>query len=229
MQFFSNLAKSPVETLDTWQKTRYPWAIMAATMAGLVLVAHFVFQEWLYMAPCEQCVYIRYGNLVMALGGLIALINPRILALRLAAYAVSFYGLIYTMICSWKLMAIHDAVHSDDPAATFGIQGCSAEAHYPFDLPLAQWAPGWFQQTGDCGYDSPMPPEGVDLSGLRGFLVDLYQSYDGWYLIPQWHFMDMAECCMLACVIAGAVLLAMFASSIATQMMHKSTLIRKPV
>mgnify|MGYP003363906313 CR=1 FL=1 len=109
MQFFSNLAKSPVETLDTWQKTRYPWAIMAATMAGLVLVAHFVFQEWLYMAPCEQCVYIRYGNLVMALGGLIALINPRILALRLAAYAVSFYGLIYTMICSWKLMAIHDA------------------------------------------------------------------------------------------------------------------------
>lgn len=49
MQFFSNLAKSPVETLDTWQKTRYPWAIMAATMAGLVLVAHFVFQEWLYM------------------------------------------------------------------------------------------------------------------------------------------------------------------------------------
>ena len=104
MQFFSNLAKSPVETLDTWQKTRYPWAIMAATMAGLVLVAHFVFQEWLYMAPCEQCVYIRYGNLVMALGGLIALINPRILALRLAAYAVSFYGLIYTMICSWKLM-----------------------------------------------------------------------------------------------------------------------------
>ena len=168
MQFFSNLAKSPVETLDTWQKTRYPWAIMAATMAGLVLVAHFVFQEWLYMAPCEQCVYIRYGNLVMALGGLIALINPRILALRLAAYAVSFYGLIYTMICSWKLMAIHDAVHSDDPAATFGIQGCSAEAHYPFDLPLAQWAPGWFQQTGDCGYDSPIPPEGVDLSGLRG-------------------------------------------------------------
>ena len=181
------------------------------------------------MAPCEQCVYIRYGNLVMALGGLIALINPRILALRLAAYAVSFYGLIYTMICSWKLMAIHEAVHSDDPAATFGIQGCSAEAHYPFDLPLAQWAPGWFQQTGDCGYDSPMPPEGVDLSGLRGFLVDLYQSYDGWYLIPQWHFMDMAECCMLACVIAGAVLLAMFASSIAAQMMHKSTLIRKPV
>ena len=191
MQFFSNLAKSPVETLDTWQKTRYPWAIMAATMAGLVLVAHFVFQEWLYMAPCEQCGYIRDGNLVRALGGLIALINPRILA--------------------------------------FGIQGCSAEAHYPFDLPLAQWAPGWFQQTGDCGYDSPMPPEGVDLSGLRGFLVDLYQSYDGWYLIPQWHFMDMAECCMLACVIAAAVLLAMFASSIAAQMMHKSTLIRKPV
>ena len=137
MQFFSNLAKSPVETLDTWQKTRYPWAIMAATMAGLVLVAHFVFQEWLYMAPCEQCVYIRYGNLVMALGGLIALINPRILALRLAAYAVSFYGLIYTMICSWKLMAIHDAVHSDDPAATFGIQGCSAEALNVFtDLEL---------------------------------------------------------------------------------------------
>lgn len=28
------------------------------------------------MKPCEQCVYIRFDMLVMAIGGMIALINP---------------------------------------------------------------------------------------------------------------------------------------------------------
>jgi disulfide bond formation protein DsbB len=176
MQFFSNLRADPVRTLADWQDTRTPWAIMAVVMIGLVLIAHYVFQEWLHMAPCEQCVYIRYGNLVMALGGLIALINPKNLWVKICAYAVSIYGLIFTVICSVKLIKIHDAVHSNDPSAMFGIQGCSTDARYPFNLPLADWAPGWFKPTGDCGYDSPMPAEGTDLSSLQQFLVNLYQK-----------------------------------------------------
>lgn len=39
MDFFKKLKGSPIRTLYDWQNTRWPWAIMAVTMIGLVLVA----------------------------------------------------------------------------------------------------------------------------------------------------------------------------------------------
>ncbi len=198
--FFRDLKRDPASTLANWQETRAPWAWIGVAMLALVLIAHYVFQDWLFMAPCEQCVYIRYGNLVMALGALIAMINPNALWAKVAGYIITIYGLIYTYICSWKLMAIHDAIHSDDPMAMFGLQGCSMDPVFPFGLPLDRWAPAWFKPTGDCGYDAPMPPDGVDLSAMQQWLVDLWS--EGWYLFPQWKLMDMAECCFLACLVA---------------------------
>ena len=128
---------------------------------------------------------------------------------KIVGYVVSLYGLIYTIMCSWKLIGIHDAVHSDDPMAMFGMQGCSTEPHFPFGLPLEKWAPAWFQPTGDCGYDAPVVPDGAVLSDLQRWFIELYQSSDGWYLIPQWKFMDMASCCLLACIVAAIFLAAM--------------------
>lgn len=93
--------------------------------------------------------------------------------------------------------------------AMFGMQGCSTEPHFPFGLPLEKWAPAWFQPTGDCGYDAPVVPDGAVLSDLQRWFIELYQSSDGWYLIPQWKFMDMASCCLLACVVAAIFLAAM--------------------
>ena len=28
--------------------------------------------------------------------------------------------------------------------------------------------------------------------------VEMYQQSEGWYLLPPWHFMNMAQACMLA-------------------------------
>ena len=209
MSFFKNLGRDPLNTLADWQNTRYPWGIIAFAMIAMVLLAHYVFQNWLHMLPCEQCVYIRYGNLVIALGCIIAMINPKLLLTKLVGYVVSIYGVVYTLMCSWKLMKIHHAVHSDDLDAMFGMQGCSLEPKYPFGLHLEKWAPDWFQPTGDCGYDAPVVPDGVQLSGLQEWFINLYQSSDGWYLIPQWKFMDMASCCFLACVVVAIFLVAM--------------------
>ena len=135
-KFFSGLASDPVRTLADWQDSRWPWGIIAFAMVAMVLLAHYVFQDWMHMLPCEQCVYIRYGNLVMALGCVIAMINPKALWAKIAGYVITIYGLVYTIMCSWKLIGIHDAVHSDDPMAMFGMQGCSTEPHFPFGLPL---------------------------------------------------------------------------------------------
>ena len=140
-KFFSGLKTDPVNTLADWQDSRWPWGIIAFAMIAMVLLAHYVFQDWMHMLPCEQCVYIRYGNLVMALGCIIAMINPKALWAKVVGYVISLYGLVYTIMCSWKLIGIHDAVHSDDPMAMFGMQGCSTEPHFPFGLPLEKWAP----------------------------------------------------------------------------------------
>lgn len=205
--FCSSFKKDPMGTLAAWQDTREPWLLFAFTSILLVLLAHYLFQNWLHMLPCEQCVYIRYGNIVMAIGAFIVAIKPKVIWSKIVGIGIFLYGLIYTMMCSWKLMGIHDAVHSDDPLAMFGMQGCSTEPTYHFGLPLDKWWSDWFKQTGDCGYDAPVVPAGTELGDFQRWLIEVYQASDGWYLFPQWKFMDMAECCMLACV-CYAILLA---------------------
>lgn len=150
-KFFSGLKTDPINTLADWQDSRWPWGIIAFAMIAMVLLAHYVFQDWMHMLPCEQCVYIRYGNLVMALGCIIAMINPKALWAKVVGYVISLYGLVYTIMCSWKLIGIHDAVHSDDPMAMFGMQGCSTEPHFPFVCRLKSGLRPGSSPQGDCG------------------------------------------------------------------------------
>ncbi|MDU5054091.1 MAG: hypothetical protein E6234_04490 [Sutterella wadsworthensis] len=51
IRFFKNLAHDPLNTLADWQDTRWPWGIIAAAMIAMVLVAHYIFQEWFFMHP----------------------------------------------------------------------------------------------------------------------------------------------------------------------------------
>lgn len=187
-----------LSTVAHLEQTRWPWIVIAFLSCALVLVAHNVFQVWLYMKPCEQCVYIRYAFLVMALGCLFPIICPKSLVTRLIAYVMGIYGAIYGIMCSVKLSNIHQAIHGDDPDALFGMQGCSTEPHYPFGLPLEKWAPDWFLPTGDCGYDNSDVPLGTVLSPLQESIINMYNDAGGWYLIPPMKFMSMAQCCLLA-------------------------------
>lgn len=198
MKWTQRFKADPIGEVADWSDMRWPWLVIAALACALVLVAHNVFQVWLYMKPCEQCVYIRYGFLVIALGALICCINPKNMILKLVACVFGVYGSIYGLMCSIKLQKIHHAVHGDDMSAVFGMQGCSTEPHYPFGLPLEKWAPDWFLPTGDCGYDTAVVPDGVTLSAAQEFLINMYNSADSWYLIPAWRFMSMAQCCVLA-------------------------------
>ncbi|WP_148824074.1 protein-disulfide oxidoreductase DsbI [Campylobacter concisus] len=201
MSFFKKMAK--------FQDSRISWAILVFVSVALVVIAHSLFQNYAYMPPCEQCVYIRFAFLCMALGGVIAIINPKNLLFALAGYLFAFWGAVQGIMYSVKLAKIHDAVHGDDP---FGVQGCSTEPHYPFGLPLEKWAPDWFMPTGDCGYDSPMVPDGAVLSDLQKSIVDLYA--DGWYLVPSSKFMSMADCTLLGFGICFVVLALMLVSKL---------------
>ena len=201
MSFFKKMAK--------FQDSRISWAILVFVSVALVVIAHSLFQNYAYMPPCEQCVYIRFAFLCMALGGVIAIINPKNLLFALVGYVFAFWGAVQGIMYSVKLAKIHDAVHGDDP---FGVQGCSTEPHYPFGLPLEKWAPDWFMPTGDCGYDSPMVPDGAVLSDLQKSIVDLYT--DGWYLVPSSKFMSMADCTLLGFGVCFVVLALMLVSKL---------------
>ena len=201
MSFFKKMAK--------FQDSRISWAILVFVSVALVVIAHSLFQNYAYMPPCEQCVYIRFAFLCMALGGVIAIINPKNLLFALVGYVFAFWGAVQGIMYSVKLAKIHDAVHGDNP---FGVQGCSTEPHYPFGLPLEKWAPDWFMPTGDCGYDSPMVPDGAVLSDLQKNIVDLYA--DGWYLVPSSKFMSMADCTLLGFGICFVVLALMLVSKL---------------
>lgn len=202
---------SIIRKISSFQDSRFSWSLMIIVSVGLVIVAHSFFQNYLYMPPCEQCVYIRFAFLCMSLGGLIAVINPKNLVLAGIGYVFAFWGAIQGILYSVKLAKIHVAVHSDDP---FGVQGCSTEPNYPFGLPLEKWAPDWFLPTGDCGYDNPIVPDGVALNSIQNYFINLYQ--DGWYLIPSKHFMSMADCTLLGFGLCFVVLTIMLISKIIT-------------
>ena len=213
MQWTSRFQADPIGEIAHWSDMRWPWALIIFLSCALVVLAHNVFQVWLYMKPCEQCVYIRFGFLVIALGALITIINPKNLWLKLVGLVVGVYGCIYGLMCSLKLSSIHHAIHGDDMDAVFGIQGCSLEPHYPFGLPLEKWAPDWFLPTGDCGYDTAVVPDGTVLSDAQRFLIDMYNSADSWYLVPAWKFMLMAQCCLLAFSVALLMIVVLNSSS----------------
>jgi len=182
---------------------RLPWIVIAFLAFLSLLIAHGVFQKWLFMAPCEQCVLIRFAFLLTGLGAMLVAIAPTHLACHLPGLALSFYGLADALTRSLELSRVHTAMHSDSVDAIFGLQGCSGQVHYPFGLPLDRWFADWFAATGECGLDAPIIPAGVKLEGLQAALVNLYTAADGWYLIPSIKWLNMADCCAIfACLLA---------------------------
>lgn len=174
------------------------WLLTALCCGVLLMLAHRVFQHALFMKPCEHCVYIRFAFAVIGAGALIAAAAPRLAVFRLTGWLLGVAGSLYGLWRSLELRQIHRALRSDDPMAVFGLQGCSLEPAYPFNLPLHHWWPDWFLPTGDCGYDLPEVPADAVLAPWAQYLVDLYTAAGGWYLFPSLHFMNMAECCLLA-------------------------------
>lgn len=216
-QYLEELGSQPIATIASWQDHRFLWLLMAGMSLFMVILAHSVFQHWLFMKPCEQCVYIRFAFLTMVIGGLIAAINPRNAVLKIIGYVLAMYGSIKGVLWSLKLNKIHHAAHSDDP---FGVQGCSTEASFPFGLPLDRWSPDWFKPTGDCGFDNPIIPDGAILSSMQRWLVEFY--HDGWYLWPPTHFMNMAQCTVITFGVILLVLILCAAAWLAHNVRNKN-------
>ncbi len=175
-----------------FQNGRVLWFCLWMGTLVLVLIAHLFFQNYLFMPPCEQCVYVRFAFLCITLGSFLAFINPKSVILKGFAFVFIVYGSIKGILYSYKLNLIHEAIRSENP---FGFEGCSMTPSYPFGLPLHEWLPSLFLPTGDCGFDNPVIPSGESLNFIQQYFTNLYA--DGWYLFPSSHFINMAQVCLV--------------------------------
>lgn len=148
-----------------------------------LLLSHIFFQNYLFMRPCEQCVYVRFAFCILIFS-FIFLLFKRI---QFLGFSLAFFGIFYGLKASFKLMQIHSALLLNNPF----LASCSTYPSFAFNLPLDRLFPSLFLPTGICALDAPTPPSDVNLSALQEFFIDFYSQ--GWYLVPKFEFMSMAE------------------------------------
>ena len=136
-----------------WQDQRWPWILGGLIALTLELVAVYYFQEHLGQRPCEMCVYIRFAMMCIAVFAFIAAIYPKNTIVKLIGYVGSFWAIVQGFLWSLNLeMITLDRLRPDYNPFT---STCSiGTASYPFGLPMHEWFPSHFMQTGICGEDS---------------------------------------------------------------------------
>ena len=199
------------------------WLFIAISSLVLLGYAHFL-QVYLFMKPCEQCVYLRFAFFVIAFSGLLGILSVNFLQkfsilrnlTQILAYILGFWGVFLGVKHALALDKLHSALKNADP---FGVSGCSQTPHFPFGLPLHSWFGALFEPNGVCGLDTPFVPaeKATDLSALQALFVGTSEQNftdglysEGWYLVPQAEFLSMAQGCLLVFLVFGVVLLASF-------------------
>lgn len=173
------------------------WFSISLFCAALLLASHFVLEKYLFMQPCEQCVYIRFAIAVIAIGAFVA--TFKIFFSSFFGYILSGFGIVYGIISALKLNSIYKSIKELN---SFGITPCKMEPDFVFGLKLQQF--DFFRPKADCGFDMPVVPLNANLSPLQSFFIDLYK--DGWYLIPNLKFINLAEACIAIFIALSAIL-----------------------
>ncbi|WP_299546924.1 disulfide bond formation protein B [uncultured Helicobacter sp.] len=171
------------------------WFFLGVMAFLFVVFSHFVLQNYLMLQPCEQCVYIRYAFIILGFGCLIA----RFFVLRYVGIGICVYALIRGSSAAFSLIEIQKALKSE--TFIFGLNGCSLNPKFDFNLPLDVWMPKLFAPSGFCGIDTPMLNGIQTLLPLQEKLIALYA--EGWYLIPMLKFGTMAECALFIFITYG--------------------------
>ncbi|WP_086269966.1 MULTISPECIES: disulfide bond formation protein B [Campylobacter] len=164
------------------------WIYIGVFMLFCVGVAHFIFQNYLYMRPCVQCIYIRYYMIIAGFGAIFIAIFYKQILLYIFGILVFSYGAICGLLESLKLNTIHQAIANANP---FGVKGCLDRPIFELKIAWDEILPSLFKATGQCGLDMPMVPTDIKLDAIQGYFVSLYQ--DGWYLIPSLKLINMAQ------------------------------------
>ncbi|TQR34585.1 protein-disulfide oxidoreductase DsbI [Campylobacter sp. MIT 99-7217] len=196
------------------QEKRLIWLFILLLALCMLFIAHGFFQNYLFMRPCEQCVYIRFAVFAIALGAFFAFLNPKNIFLKFIAFVLAFYGVIYGIEHALILQKAYEAVLSMN---LFGGVTCKEIPSFAFDLALHEWLEDLFKPSGICGFDYPIVPEDANLSTLQEFFVGTKEGNfknglysEGWYLLPSLKFINMPTAVLIILIFIALILLILF-------------------
>lgn len=123
---------------------RFPWLLLTAVALLLEAIALFM-QHVQGLEPCNECIYIRVGVLVIAVAGMLGAVAPRIAVVRWGAMAVWMAGLGWSLYRANLLLDLEQKVRDGADAS------CARFKGFPDWMPLEQWLPGMFEPRAMCG------------------------------------------------------------------------------
>ncbi|MGC7560531.1 disulfide bond formation protein DsbB [Pasteurella sp. PK-2025] len=130
-----------LQYLKTLSATRGGWFLLA--LSGFLLeITALYFQHGMGLQPCVMCIYERVALLGIILAGLIGMIYPHALVLRLIALFIGLWSAIKGLLITLS--------HLDLQLYPAPWKQCSAFAEFPETLPLDRWFPAMFNPTGSC-------------------------------------------------------------------------------
>jgi disulfide bond formation protein DsbB len=120
--------------------------LLTLTSAGLLFAA-LVFQYAFDLAPCVQCVYQRFGLLVVVLGAILMSVGPLSKGFaRIASGSIALSGAMYMTMQAWSHMSMQRLADKNPFAGS-----CAFSPTFPMELPLQDWLPFLFSANGPCG------------------------------------------------------------------------------
>lgn len=195
--------------LAEFGEKRLTYLFLAFFSLFLVAVAHFFFQNFLFMQPCNLCISIRYSFLIIAIFASFLLIQPKNTYFQIFGTLGILTGLIRGSYFAIKLNQAYKEVKTLKENVA---QACSAPTYSPLENYLGSVAPTWLKASGQCGNDVPNIPVDAHLSSIQKFFLDLYS--EGWYLLPKYHFINMAQACLIIFIIIFFLLFFLFLGKI---------------
>lgn len=177
--------------------------LLAFLSLFLIFIAHFFFQNFLFMQPCKLCIAIRYSFLIIAIFAGILAIQPKNIYLQIFGTLGMLSGIFRGSYLSIKLMQAYEEVKISKE-----VQACSAQTFSPLQNYLGNIAPTWLKATGECGNDLPNIPVDAKIGLIQKFFLDLYS--EGWYLLPKYHFINMAQACLIIFILFFLVISFLF-------------------
>lgn len=150
--------------LKQFSEKRSAWFLLAFSSLALELTALY-FQYGMGLQPCVLCVYERLAMIGLFIAGIIGILAPRSLIVRLIALALGLFSGIKGLLISLR--------HLDLQMNPAPWKQCEFIPNFPETLPFHKWLPAIFSPTGTCN-DSQWSLFGITMVQWLVFIFAVY-------------------------------------------------------
>lgn len=119
------------------------WLLLALSALSFEICALF-FQYGMDLKPCIMCIYQRAAIWAIFLAGVIGVIAPKLIIIRVLAYGLWGTGAV------WGVLLALEHVEMQNSAMSLFFT-CEIVPNFPTWAPLHEWIPFLFEASGDCG------------------------------------------------------------------------------